>query len=119
MVRGPYMMKPTGILNPEKKLALSAPTEPGKPPFLKIIVGDYKPTSGTISMAKDLTMGYLNQDLLSYSSDKNIVHVAMEAFERQNQLHDEIEDLLQKLETDYTEDLLHKLSDKQHEFEAA
>ncbi|MGZ3822040.1 MAG: ABC-F family ATP-binding cassette domain-containing protein, partial [Mucilaginibacter sp.] len=79
--------------------------------------GDYKPTSGTISMAKDLTMGYLNQDLLSYSSDKNILHVAMEAFERQNQLHDEIEVLLKKLETDYTEDLLHKLSDKQHEFE--
>ena len=41
----------------------------------------------------------------------------MEAFERQNQLHDEIENLLKKLETDYTEDLLHKLSDKQHEFE--
>jgi ATP-binding cassette subfamily F protein 3 len=41
----------------------------------------------------------------------------MEAFERQNQLHDEIEILLQKLETDYTEDLLHKLSDRQHEFE--
>jgi ATP-binding cassette subfamily F protein 3 len=82
-----------------------------------MIVGEYKPTSGTISMAKDLTMGYLNQDLLSYSSDKNILHVAMEAFERQNQLHDEIETLLQKLETDYTDDLLHKLSDKQHEFE--
>src|SRR6202012_3414974 len=69
------------------------------------------PTSGTISMAKDLTMGYLNQDLLSYSSDKNILHVAMEAFERQNQLHDEIEVLLKKLETEYTEDLLHKLSE--------
>jgi ATP-binding cassette subfamily F protein 3 len=41
----------------------------------------------------------------------------MEAFERQNQLHDEIEVLLKKLETDYSEDLLHKLSDKQHEFE--
>jgi ATP-binding cassette subfamily F protein 3 len=42
----------------------------------------------------------------------------MEAFERQNTLHTEIEILLQKLETDYSEDLLHKLSDKQHEFEA-
>jgi len=42
----------------------------------------------------------------------------MEAFERQNQLHTEIENLLKKLETDYSEDLLHKLSDKQTEFEA-
>ena len=104
-------------IKPGEKIGLIGANGTGKTTLLKIIVGDYTPTSGTISMAKDLTMGYLNQDLLSYSSDKNILHVAMEAFERQNQLHDEIEVLLQKLETDYTEDLLHKLSDKQHEFE--
>jgi ATP-binding cassette subfamily F protein 3 len=104
-------------IKPGEKIGLIGANGTGKTTLLKIIVGDYSPTSGTISMAKDLTMGYLNQDLLSYSSEKNILHVAMEAFERQNQLHDEIEVLLQKLETDYTEDLLHKLSDKQHEFE--
>jgi ATP-binding cassette subfamily F protein 3 len=104
-------------IKPGEKIGLIGANGTGKTTLLKIIVGEFKPTSGTISMAKDLTMGYLNQDLLSYSSDKNILHVAMEAFERQNQLHDEIELLLQKLETDYTEDLLHKLSDKQHEFE--
>jgi len=104
-------------IKPGEKIGLIGANGTGKTTLLKMIVGEYKPTSGTISMAKDLTMGYLNQDLLSYSSDKNILHVAMEAFERQNQLHDEIETLLQKLETDYSEDLLHKLSDKQHEFE--
>jgi ATP-binding cassette, subfamily F, member 3 len=104
-------------IKPGEKIGLIGANGTGKTTLLKIIVGEFKPTSGTISMAKDLTMGYLNQDLLSYSSDKNILHVAMEAFERQNQLHDEIEVLLKKLETDYTEDLLHKLSDKQHEFE--
>jgi ATP-binding cassette subfamily F protein 3 len=105
-------------IKPGEKIGLIGANGTGKTTLLKIITGEYTPTSGTISMAKDLTMGYLNQDLLSYSSDKNIVHVAMEAFERQNQLHDEIEVLLKKIETDYTEDLLHKLSDKQHEFEA-
>ncbi|MFD0792542.1 ribosomal protection-like ABC-F family protein [Mucilaginibacter litoreus] len=104
-------------IKPGEKIGLIGANGTGKTTLLKLIVGDYTPTSGTISMAKDLTMGYLNQDLLSYSSDKNIVHVAMEAFERQNQLHDEIENLLKKLETDYSEDLLNKLSDKQHEFE--
>ncbi|OOQ60110.1 ABC-F family ATP-binding cassette domain-containing protein [Mucilaginibacter pedocola] len=104
-------------IKPGEKIGLIGANGTGKTTLLKIIVGDYSPTSGTVSMAKDLTMGYLNQDLLSYSSDKNIVHVAMEAFERQNQLHDEIETLLKKLETDYSEDLLNKLSDKQHEFE--
>jgi len=104
-------------IKPGEKIGLIGANGTGKTTLLKIIVGDYTPTSGAISMAKDITIGYLNQDLLSYSSDKNILHVAMEAFERQNQLHDEIENLLQKLETEYTEDLLHKLSDKQHEFE--
>jgi ATP-binding cassette subfamily F protein 3 len=42
----------------------------------------------------------------------------MEAFERQNQLHTEIEAILKKLETEYTDDLINKLSDKQLEFEA-
>src|ERR1700740_475897 len=104
-------------IKPGEKIGLIGANGTGKTTLLKIIVGDYTPTSGTVSKSKDLTMGYLNQDLLSYSSEKNILHVAMEAFERQNQLHDEIETLLKKLEKDYSEDLLHKLSDKQHEFE--
>ena len=104
-------------IKPGEKIGLIGANGTGKTTLLKIIVGEYKPTSGTISKAKDLTMGYLNQDLLSYSSDKTIVEVAMEAFERQNILHHEIEELLKQLETDYSEDVLHKLSDKQHEFE--
>jgi len=42
----------------------------------------------------------------------------MKSFERQNQLHTEIEILLQKLETDYSDEILNKLSDKQMEFDA-
>ncbi len=105
-------------IKPGEKIGLIGANGTGKTTLLKIIVGQYSPTSGTISMAKDLKIGYLNQDLLSYQSDKSILHVAMEAFERQNQLHTEIESLLKKLETDYSDDLLNKLSDKQHEFEA-
>lgn len=105
-------------IKPGDKAGLIGANGTGKTTLLKLIVGDYTPTSGTISKAKDLQIGYLNQDLLSYQSDKSILHVAMEAFSRQNQLHTEIEVLLKKLETDYSDDLLHKLSDKQHEFEA-
>ncbi len=104
-------------IKPGDKVGLIGANGTGKSTLLKIIVGEYTPTSGTISMAKDLKIGYLNQDLLSYHSEKNIVQVAMEAFERQNQLHEEIENLLQKLETDYSDDILNKLSDKQMEFE--
>lgn len=105
-------------IKPGDKTGLIGANGTGKTTLLKLIVGDAKPTSGTISMSKDIKIGYLNQDLLSYQSDKSILHVAMEAFTRQNQLHTEIEELLKKLETDYSEDILHKLSDKQHEFDA-
>lgn len=105
-------------IKPGEKTGLIGANGTGKTTLLKLIVGEAKPTSGTISMAKDLKIGYLNQDLLSYHSEKNILQVSMEAFERQNELHDQIEVLLKKIETDYSEDILHKLSDKQAEFEA-
>jgi ATP-binding cassette subfamily F protein 3 len=105
-------------IKPGERIGLIGANGTGKSTLLKIIVGEYAPSSGSISMSKDLKIGYLNQDLLSYDSHHTILHVAMEAFERQNQLHDEIEVLLKKLETDYSEEVLNKLSDKQQEFEA-
>ncbi|ACU03481.1 MULTISPECIES: ABC-F family ATP-binding cassette domain-containing protein [Pedobacter] len=105
-------------IKPGERIGLIGANGTGKSTLLKIIVGEYAPSSGTISMSKDLKIGYLNQDLLSYDSHHSILHVAMEAFERQNQLHDEIEALLKKIETDYSEEVLNKLSDKQQEFEA-
>jgi|SRR5690606_1755140 len=83
-------------IKPGEKSGLIGANGTGKTTLLKLIVGDLKPTSGTISMAKDLKIGYLNQDLLSYQSDKSILHVSMEAFERQNVLNEQIEILLKK-----------------------
>ena len=105
-------------ITPKEKIGLIGANGTGKTTLLKILVGDLKPTSGTLSKNKELKIGYLNQDLLSYQSENGILHVAMEAFERQNSLHDEIELLLKKLETDYSDEVLKKLSDKQEEFEA-
>lgn len=105
-------------IKPQEKIGLIGANGTGKTTLLKILVGDYKATSGTLSKTKDLKIGYLNQDLLSYQSEYSILHVAMEAFERQNQLHDEIEELLEKLEHVYSDDLIYKLSAKQEEFEA-
>lgn len=105
-------------IKPGERIGLIGANGTGKSTLLKIIVGEYAPSSGSISMSKDLKIGYLNQDLLSYESHHTILHVAMEAFERQNKIHDEIEELLKKIETDYSEDVLYKLSDKQQEFEA-
>lgn len=105
-------------IKPGDKVGLIGANGTGKSTLLRLIVGEYTPTSGNISMAKDLRIGYLNQDLLSYDSHNTILHVAMEAFDRQNKLHDEIEELLKVIETDYSEDILNKLAEKQQEFDA-
>jgi len=105
-------------IKPGDKVGLIGANGTGKSTLLRLIVGEYTPTSGSISMAKDLRIGYLNQDLLSYDSHNTILHVAMEAFDRQNKLHDEIEELLKVIETDYSEDILNKLAEKQQEFDA-
>lgn len=105
-------------IKPGDKVGLIGANGTGKSTLLRLIVGEYSPTSGSISMAKDLRIGYLNQDLLSYDSHNTILHVAMEAFDRQNKLHDEIEELLKVIETDYSEDVLNKLAQKQEEFDA-
>ena len=105
-------------IRPQEKIGLIGANGTGKSTLLRIISGEYTPASGSISKRNDLVLGFLNQDLLSYLSDKSILDVAMEAFERANQLHEEIEVILQKLETDHSDQVLDKLHKLQSEYEA-
>ncbi len=105
-------------IKPGEKIGLIGANGTGKTTLLRILVGEYTPTSGTLSKTKSLKIGYLNQDLLSYQSEHSILHVAMEAFERQNDLHDQIEEIIKQLEHDYSDQIITKLSTLQEEFEA-
>ena len=104
-------------IKPGEKIGLIGANGTGKSTLLRVITGEYSLSGGEVTRRKDLTLGFLNQDLLSYQSDFSILHVALEAFERQNELNDKIEDLLLKLEHDHSEKILHDLHDLQHEFE--
>ncbi len=105
-------------IRPHEKIGLIGANGTGKSTLLRIISGEYSPGSGTISKRNDLVLGFLNQDLLSYLSDKSILDVAMEAFEKANQLHEEIEIILHKLESDHSEHILDRLHRLQSEYEA-
>ncbi|AMJ66449.1 ABC-F family ATP-binding cassette domain-containing protein [Hymenobacter sp. PAMC 26628] len=105
-------------IKPKDKIGLIGLNGTGKSTLLRLLVGEYKADGGSISMSKEVSLGFLNQDLLSYDTHESILHVAMQAFEEALRLQDEIEAILVKFETDYTDDLVEKLANLQERFEA-
>jgi ATP-binding cassette, subfamily F, member 3 len=105
------------FIKPDDKIGLIGLNGRGKSTLLKIIAGELKVNEGSISKSKDCTIGFLNQDLLSYQSDDAILTVAMEAFKEAVETQRQIEKILQKLETEYSDDLVNKLTSLQEKFE--
>ena len=104
-------------IKPKERIGLIGANGTGKSTLLRLINGEYTPDEGDISKAKDCTLGFLNQDLLSYESHEPIINVAMQAFERENELSARINKILAKIETDYNDKLLDELAKLQTEFE--
>ena len=104
-------------IKPKDKIGLIGLNGTGKSTLLRLLVGEYKADGGSISMSKEVTLGFLNQDLLSYDTHESILHVAMQAFEEALQLQEEIDKILVEFETNYTDDLVEKLADLQERFE--
>lgn len=105
------------FIKPKDKIGLIGLNGRGKSTLLKLINGDYTPDSGTISKSNDCTIGFLNQDLLSYQTEDAIVTVAMEAFKDAVDTQREIEKTLHKLEAEYSDTLVDKLTRLQEKFE--
>ncbi|VAW28461.1 Bis-ABC ATPase YheS [hydrothermal vent metagenome] len=105
-------------IKPKDKIGLIGLNGKGKSTLLKLINKDIVPDKGSISRAKDCTIGFLNQDLLSYLTDDTILTVAMQAFGEAVNTQREIETILKKLETDYTDSLVDKLTKLQERFES-
>ena len=105
-------------IKPKQKIGLIGLNGTGKSTLLRMINGEFQPDGGSISKAGDCTIGFLNQDLLSYQTEDSILSVAMQAFERQNVLQVQIDKILHDMEHNYTDDLVDKLARVQDEFEA-
>lgn len=105
-------------IKPKDKIGLVGQNGTGKSTLLRIINGDYQATTGEVQKAKDCTIGFLNQDLLSYQSDESILNVALEAFKETLALQDEIDEVLRKMETDHSEEIINRLAFLQDRFEA-
>jgi len=107
----------TWHIQPGERIGLIGYNGTGKSTLLKLLVGEYQPSKGTVERSRTTSIGYLHQDLLSFDTDDSIFQVALGAFEKVLRLEKEIEELGKELEKTGDEKVLHDYSDKLHELE--
>ena len=107
----------TWHIQPGERIGLIGYNGTGKSTLLKLLVGEYQPSAGTVERSRTTSIGYLHQDLLSFDTNDSILEVALGAFEKVLQLEKEIEELGKELEKTGDEKTLHEYSDKLHELE--
>ena len=93
------------VVNKKDRIALVGKNGAGKTTMLKIFAGLQQPTSGNITYPKDLTIGYLPQQM-QLNDGNTVVEEASMAFDHIQQLESELETVNQQLaeRTDYESD---------------
>lgn len=107
----------TWHIQPGERIGLIGYNGTGKSTLLKLLVGEYQPSAGTVERSRTTSIGYLHQDLLSFDTNDSILQVALGAFERVLQLEKEIEEIGKELERTGDEKTLHEYTDRLHELE--
>ena len=107
----------TWHIQPNERIGLIGYNGTGKSTLLKLLVGQYSPSTGTVERSRTTSIGYLHQDLLSFDTNESILQVALGAFEKVLQLEKEIEELGKELEKTGDEKTLYEYTDKLHELE--
>ncbi|MDR3060695.1 MAG: ABC-F family ATP-binding cassette domain-containing protein [Dysgonamonadaceae bacterium] len=101
------------VVDKKDRIALVGKNGAGKSTLLKIFAGINEPTRGRISMPKEVTIGYLPQQMV-ISDSRTVLEEASLAFEHITKKETEIERLNLELSerTDYESESYHKLIDK-------
>src|SRR5215213_6262017 len=107
----------TWHIHPLERIGLIGYNGTGKSTLLKLFVGEYQPSKGTVERSRNTSIGYLHQDLLSFDTRESILEVAMHAFDKAKALEKELDSLTKEIEKHSTDELLDEYSHKLHEFE--
>jgi ATP-binding cassette subfamily F protein 3 len=101
------------VINKKDRIALVGKNGAGKSTMLKILAGLQTPTSGTVAMPKEITVGYLPQ-VMHLSGNRTVMEEAELAFEHIFQLKDDIRRMNVELSerTDYESDSYHQLIER-------
>jgi ATP-binding cassette subfamily F protein 3 len=110
----------TWHIHPNERIGLIGYNGTGKSTLLRLLVGEYQPSAGSVEKGREVRIGFLHQDLLSSIIDKPIIEVAKDAFEQARTLELELRKMEAQLEKDSSDEaLLHRYADLLHDFELA
>lgn len=101
------------VVNKKDRIALVGKNGAGKSTMLKIFAGLQSPTSGTVSVPREVTIGYLPQQM-QLADSRTVREEAECAFEHIHEMEQEIERLNEQLSerTDYESASYQKLIDR-------
>ena len=101
------------VINKRDRIALVGKNGAGKSTMLKIIAGLQNPTSGSVSVPKDVTIGYLPQQM-DLADSLSLVEETRKAFSRIHDMPSCLDQLNDELSsrTDYESDDYHSLIDR-------
>lgn len=109
----PLFSNASFVVNDHDRVALVGKNGAGKSTLLKILCGQQQPTSGTVAIPTDTTIGYLPQVMI-LQDDTTVKEEARKAFADNTRLKEKIEDLNRQLaeRTDYESDSYAALVEK-------
>ncbi len=101
------------VINKKDRIALVGKNGAGKSTMLKILAGLQQPTGGTVSIPKDLTIGYLPQVMI-LTDERSVMKEAELAFEHIFEMKENIRRMNEELaeRTDYESEGYLQLIDK-------
>ena len=101
------------VVGDKDRIALVGKNGAGKSTMLKIIAGMQQPTSGTVSIPREMTIGYLPQ-VMKLADTRTVRQEAETAFEDIHKLKAEVERLNNQMveRTDYESEEYHALIDR-------
>ena len=101
------------VINKKDRIALTGRNGAGKTTLLRIIAGLQSPTSGTVSIPHEMTIGYLPQ-VMKLTNTLTVRQEVEKAFSHIQEMEDEIAALNKQLSerTDYESESYHHLIDR-------
>ena len=86
------------VINKKDKIALVGKNGAGKSTMLKIIAGLQKPSSGSVAIPSDVTIGYLPQQMV-LNDTSTVIEEVRKAFSHIDSLHEQIDKVNQQLQS--------------------